>query len=338
MDTIGGFKIVDSPEETKIETPETPATPGVVEQVEEGGQPEEPQKPWWSEQFESEDKVREVVSQYSSLVSERDELKSKLETSRYADPVIETLNGYIAQNEGADVKDVLSKFSRVYGKDFESMEPLDVIKESLQINEGYTSRQVDDYVLAELSAPRKLSPDELEDLSHEERSDYDRKWAAYRVKVDREFRSARSSMADMKAKLTPKPAERKAPEQIAQENQARLAKVKETASSLSLSFKAGEYGDVEFVPTKEQVAEIERTFSQVQGMEGDMTGAMTQYAKAAFFPQIIQKVISDIKAKETANTHAELSNATPGGAAVTPQTEDPNAKLSENIAKAFAGV
>lgn len=333
MDTIGGFKIEQEP---KIEPGQETQTPETGTNPPEGGQPSEGQKPWWSEQFESEDKVREVVSQYGSLQSEVTELKAKLEQNPFKAPAVEALNDFIGQNEGVDINDAISRFANVYGRDFDGMDPMDTIKQSLIINEGFSPRQVDDYVMAELTAPKKLTAEELEDLSQDERSSYDRGWATYRIKVDREHRKAKESLNQAKESLKPRERVTKSPEQIAQENQARVETVRAAASGLSISLNAGDYGDIQFTPTEDQVRQIEEAFAQVP-VGGDLNSAMGQYAKAAFFDKIMHKVISDIKAKEAANTHAELSNANPGNAQPPTQTGDPDKQLAENIGRVFRG-
>lgn len=327
------IRFFDSPpveEQVVDQTTETPS-PEVTE-TDTGGQPQEP---WWkNEGFESEDKLRETFQQYRSLPNEVQALKEQLEQRKFAAPEVEALNQYVAQSGTDNVSEALAKFGRIYGRDFSTMSELDVIRESLSLVEGMDAETVKDYIVADFTPPKKLSDEDLAELEPEELAEYNRRHAAYRVKVTREAKAARENLMKLKETYTPK-AVQADPAQAQAEQQAHVQKVTDVASKLNIAVPTAEFGDVAFELSPEQRQTLVQAFSQVRG--ADLENGMKSYAMAMFFPQIVKKIESHIKAQLVAEQHQDLNNISPEGRPAPAKAEDVDSAVFDQIQRQLAG-
>lgn len=315
-------------------TPQTPEEPAV------GGQPTaQANQEWWTELgYESQDKVRETLSQHSSLIKEREALKQQLEQNSIADPAVTTLNGFLKKNQGANVNEVIAQFARINSLDLNTISPLDAIRQSLQLTEGMDKSFAEDYILAELSAPQKPTDEEWEDMDERERSEYKRNEARYKVKLQRESASAIAKLNELKESFAVVPAETKSPEQIAQEQASRMSEVSGIANSIEVSFSPSGLDEFKFELTPDQRQELSQAFASAPGTGEQLKQSMEMYVKAKYTDQIIQRVISAVEAKNAIDTHSELTNASPTGTtAPREMREDPDQSVSDQIHREFQG-
>ena len=330
----GSNEINATPAPEGADTP--PSNPATETKQPEGGQPE---SPWWKENgFDSEDTVRQAALSQRSLQSEVTALREQLEESSFADPLLGTLNQYLKQNSGMDVSQTIGKFSRVHGLNLDEMQPLDIIREAMITVEGYTPDEVKAYVMAKLTPPRSKSEEELADMDVDERHAYDQKMASYKVEVSRMVRDSKEKLSSLKSQFTPQPVEKPSPEQIeAQRNE--QAQAIRSALPVEISITGlKDLDPIKYNLAEEQMNMLQNAFAGSPMRGEGLTAAMTTMAKGLFFDEMIRKILTESDNQRVAQTHAELSNASPNASqSKGAPTDDPNEDVQRQIDRALNG-